>query len=354
MNIDERKALIDSNVSFKEGQTYLENKDYLSAIEAFKKVIESDSNYTTAQSKIKETEQLYKDSILSKAESYIQDGDYSEAINYLTGFLEQFTNDQDIKDKIDAYKDAMLDSLLPEVNDFIKKGDYYNALVGIAALEEDYGDSKKLQTLRETTETQYLQTVIPIIDEYIKNEDYINAYSVCVNAMEVIKDSNELQSRHDQIEPLKPILLSEMKISESEYFEQLTDHTISYEDVIGNSYNPGNLYRLHMHNNDSWGNNEQGYAKVYLNSQYTSLTGTVTLDDTSDKGDCVVTILVDDKEVYKEKFNRASTPKDINIDVKGKQWLQIMISPPEEDSESSGNSGTYNSEILVVNFAFSK
>ena len=347
-------ALIDSNGAYNDGLSYMENESYLNAIEEFKKVIENDLNYALAQSKIKEAEELYMKGLIKTAESYIEDNDYSQAISYLTGFLSKIENNQMLQDKIAEYKDKMLDAVLEDVNAFIKNGDYYNALVGIADLEDDYGDTKKLQDLKASTEKSYLDTVLPIIDDYVKAKDYVNAYTVCVNAMEVIDNSEELQKRYNEIEPLKPALLNEMKISESEYFEQLTDHTEIYEDVTGNTYNPGNLYRLHL-DNDGWGTSETGYAKVYLNSQYTKLTGTLAMDDGSDTGDCIVTILLDDKEAYKETFSRTTEPKKVDIDVKGKQWMQIMISYPEESSDSSSSSSsTYKSDIFVYNFAFTK
>ena len=97
--IDAKLALIDSNEAYEEGLEYMDNENYLDAIESFKLVTQDDPNYASAQSKITESEDLYVKSLITKAETYISDNDYTGAINYLTGFLSKLENNQALQDE---------------------------------------------------------------------------------------------------------------------------------------------------------------------------------------------------------------------------------------------------------------
>lgn len=334
-----------------EAESYMENENFNNAINSLNSAMDKFDDTTELKNKLDECEKKYKEKLFSDAEAYASNGDYKNAVNYLDSHVKEFSDSEDIKNKIqeynEQYENAMLDESLTDTNEFIKNGDYYNALEAIHEIENEYPDNKKLQELKESTENTYLDNLIPLIDEYIENQKYSDAYSVCNNALNLIPDSDELKKRMEIIEPLKPVLLSEIKISESEFFEQLTDHASSFEDVVGNRYNPGNLFRLHLYH-DGWGGNEDGYAKIYLNAQYTKLKGTIAVDDESETGNCIVSVYGDDQILFSGTFDRTSPPQDIEIDVTGKQWLEFTVAYPAEDTYG------YKSEILFANIGLEK
>ena len=84
-----------------------------------------------------------------------------------------------------------------------------------------------LEDLKKTTETSYLDVILPLIKDYMESENYSDAFILCTDALSLVPDSSELASLKEQIEPLKPTLLSEMTISESAYFEQKVSHFLS-------------------------------------------------------------------------------------------------------------------------------
>ena len=346
--ISDKINLVNSNNSFSSAEQFMQNKEYSNAISNYKKVIETDEHYDTAQQKIKECEKLYIEELFVKAEEYIQKNDYRAAINYLKNYVDTFSDAKEINEKISEYTDKIVEQDLDDTYKLIEKGNYYEAIQSIEKLEEKYKDSKKLTEVKKEAQKSYTDTVLPIIKECVKNKDYTNAYSLCVNVLAVDPNNEEVKKIKDQVEPLKPVLLNEMKISESSAFEHLEDLSKTYEDVVGNTYQPGNLYRMTLHH-DGWGSNTDGYAKIYLNAQYTKLTGTLATDDSSEAGEFVIKIVGDDKVIYNETFSRSTPPKKLNIDVKGKKWIEFLIAYPNSDDDLR-----YTSNALFSNIGFSK
>lgn len=345
--ISDKKALIESNENYKNGEKAFADKNYDTAKDHFMNVIESDPNYAEAKKKITECDNERKKVYIEQADKLANDGDYSSAANMLKSHLSEFENVDDLNAKITEYVDAEMETLLKDANQYIKNGDYYSALEEMHSLEEKYSESAKLKKLEEETQKKYLEELIPLIDEYTTKKNYIEAYAICKNALDLIPESNELKTRLEKLEPLKPVLLSEMKISESEDFEQLTDHKKTYEDVVGNKYEPGNLYQLTL-KGDSWSEDTLGYAKVFLNSQYKKCTGTIAVSNESEIGDFMVKILCDDKEVYSGNFNRTTPPQKVSVDVKGKKWLQVLVAFPE------GAEKKPSAYAFLSNFGFEK
>ena len=339
--------LIKSNEIFKTGSEYFEKKQYESAKTKFESVIKDDENYKTAQDKIAECDKEIKKTYIATADGYAKNGNYKSAISYLESYLDKFDDVSDLKAKIKEYSDAQMDVLLKDTYTYIKNGDYYSALEEIDKLSKDYADSEKLKKVQKETQDSYLKKLLPLIDEYVKDKKYSDAYSVCKNALDLIPESKELKTRLEKIEPLKPVLLSEMKISESEDFEQLTNHGATYEDVVGNTYEVGNLFKLSLYH-DGWGNDDDGYAKVFLNAQYTKLEGVIAVSNDSEKGDFIVKVLCDDKELYSGTFNRTTPPKKVSVNVKGRKWMQVMISYANKEESKS------HCYALLSQFGFTK
>ena len=346
--ITETIKLIHSAEYYKSGESAYNDKQYVSAKEYYNNVIEKDDNYKNAQQKIADCNAALIKSYISEADAKAKSNDYDSAISYLQSHVQEFEDSSEIQKKIDEYTDLKLDVELVDTNNLIKIGDYFGALTEINKLSESYPKNNKLNKLQKSTEKSYLEKILPLIDENTKNKKYGEAYSICKNALEVMPDDEELNQRLEELEPLKPVLLNEMKISESEDFEHLEDHKSDYEDVVGNKYESGNLYKMSLYK-EGWEDAHRGYAKVYLNSQYTKLDGIIAVSNDSEIGDFYVKILCDDKEVYSGKYNRTTAPQEISVDVRGKKWIEFMISYADEEAENE-----YKSYALLYQFGFTK
>lgn len=343
----------DSRNSFESAEAYYENGDYLSAHQMYSNVIEDDEdNYKTAQSRMEECKSSYKTQVLENAAASAEQGDYDSAISILENAHDYYiyNDDEEIAGKLKEYtvakENAIITEQLDDTMQLIKNGDYYTAITQINEFLQEYPGNEMLEELKKTTETSYLDVILPLIKDYMESEDYSDAFTLCTDALSIIPDSSELASLKEQIEPLKPTLLSEMTISESANFEQMTDRTTVYKDVVGTQFNPGNLYQVHLYH-DGWGGDSDGYAKVYLNGQYKTMDTTIALDDTSETGSCIFTIYGDNEILYSKEFNRTTPPDKIELDVTGRQWIEFSIAYPDEETYG------YTSNIFLAGTGFS-
>lgn len=385
-----------SRKSYEQGTNAFTNSNYYDAVRYFREVDNEYPGYQTAQKKLSEAEQkyltdiksevdkqlaandfssagrsirtalnlipdnaeltekfnecntLYKSYIKQQAkEKYADKKDYSGAINYIQNYINQFEDSSDLSALIDEYKiimqDEAVEAALTDANKFIKNGDNYNAIIEIRKLKERYPDNKKLLDLEKKTIDNYIKGQLETMDKYISGKKYAEAYNVGKNALKLLDKNEEIQKRINDIEPHVPVMLSDMKISDyNRNFVQYTDINKVYEDTIGNRYDPGNLFSI-------WHRwlQDDGYAKVFLNSQYKNLTGTIAASDDTENGCAVkLTIYGDDKILYSYDFSRDTVPQKISINVSGVQWITFTV-------QNSGKS-SHDSGILLSGLGFAK
>ncbi len=392
--LEEIEKIEAARQNFEQAESLYKSGSYMDAISYYSRLTSGDENYDEAQSRISDCKESYKLEVLSDADSYAASGDYESAINTLKDaqlnlkdtpeFAEKIKEYEDsmikatlesadalassgdyesairkLKDaqntlgnlpefasKISEYEDALIESELATAYTEIANGQYYEAIVELAKLEAKYPDNEKIKKLRADTEASYLNQVLTQMDEYISKGDIQNALAVGNKALNILPNSPEINAKLAQIESLKPLPMSEIPISESAYFDQLKDMNTTYKDSVDNIYSPGNLFKIHKHD-DGWGNDEAGYAKIYTNSQYKKLQGTVAVADSSETCTGALMIYADEKLVYSEEFDRSTAPKAINIDITGAEWIEIRL-----NYAATNTSGTV--ELLLSEFGFYK
>lgn len=329
-------------------KSYADNNRFLDGIEYLKNQAENFDDKTVFDKTITEYEGLYSDDLIKKAETEIKDNDNLEgAIKMLEDAKENIKDTKKLDDKLKELYELAIDNDLAEAKGAIDAKNYYAALVSLNSLSERYKGNEKYDNMYNDASKAYIDDILPVIDGHIEKEDYANAYIACSNALAVLPEDKELNKRMETILPLKPTLLSEMQISESAYFDLLTNEEVPfYTDVIGNNYVPTNLFQIHLSNPD-WNDAEEGYAKIYLGAQYKSLNGTAVLNDNSETGTCNLIILADDEVIYNQPYDRTTIPQAINLDVTDKQWIEFKITYPEDNS-------SYVSNILLSGFCLSK
>jgi len=92
--------------SYNKANTAYANKDYLQAIEWYKKITSKNADYQTAQDQIKKsTTEMYA-YYLAKAGVLSKQGDYQEAIRLLNGVAAYYPDDAQIKGDLQKYQEA--------------------------------------------------------------------------------------------------------------------------------------------------------------------------------------------------------------------------------------------------------
>lgn len=113
--IERAQKLIDSNLAYERANSYLNNRNLMSALVNYKKVIPEDLNYQVSQEKITEIEDL----IIGKAKKYIEYDETYEAVNILTELQTVLPESAEATSLLDSIKSssAYVDEYPYELNE---------------------------------------------------------------------------------------------------------------------------------------------------------------------------------------------------------------------------------------------
>ncbi len=107
-------------------------KNYTNAIEQYKLVIESDSNYASAQEAIERCTETLKSEALAEAEELVGENDYIGAINVLSEAFKALPEESDLQAKITVYEKSYISHVLSEADDaFVTPATDYKAALSI-------------------------------------------------------------------------------------------------------------------------------------------------------------------------------------------------------------------------------
>lgn len=364
-----------SKVAFDEANRYFELENYVNAIELYKQVIETDTNYSMAKTQIVTAS-------MKKAEEEASRGDYTTAIATLNNVLEISEDDTDITSQIytytetyvtgvvaDAdlklsendfegskyiintaitnlggsdstlqsyldsiekaetdYKEMIIAEALAEAEEFASTGDYVNAIVTINTALTSYPGNIELSAVlsqyRESKKTVDIAAAIAESDSYVSNKDYTNAISVLEDALIIYPGNSELNAKITEVEGLKPVPLTNFAFADSGHAEICED---SVYDTVGNEYWGNNVIKIGSDfiANGLW-SDEPGFITVYLGMEYSTLSGTIACGERTDSGwETNVNISGDGNRLYQVHVSRTMSPVNISIDVTGVEWLEI-------------------------------
>ena len=195
----------------------------------------------------------------------------------------------------------------------------------------------------ETISAKYIELIIERADEFVEKEEHGKAISVINTALKNLTDDSktELLEKKEQIESSIPVLLSDVKMTTSNYIEQITVDKGSVEDNIGNILAPGNLFKMNI-----W-NSLVGYAEVYVNQQYSTLKGTISVSDETKEGvSLFFEVYADDKLIHTEKLDKKTTPISVDIDISNAEWIKLQL----KKTESADYFG--HGEVYLSDFKF--
>lgn len=343
---DEYREFLDKYSSLKTSKQYyrdalknIEDKDYSEAMYNLRYVVEDDSNYETAQTKLEEVEGLIADEKLAEVKAAIDSKQYGEAIEKAYNLESEL---KDVKKFEDMYKQAV-DGLLKEADDkidhYFKENDYdgarkymgniYNKYYYVEALSEKYNDLKN----------DYSEYIVKESKTYADKGDYQRAASLIEAAKKKVGDTDELTKAYDEYKVYIPIyihqlsyLSSEGSVSTSDYFNGNRDNTDkeydSYFCVDGSGQ-------------------KEFWAEYYINGNYTKFSGVcaVSKRNANDSDTKYFEIYGDDKLLYTSPtMTKGVLPEEFSVDVTGVKVLKILY------PGSAGN----NSIAAIFNGAFVK
>lgn len=327
-----------SKQSYNDGMQYFQNGDYLNAYYCFNQVIESDCNYESATAKATESINQYQNSIIASARAYADAHDYDQAVEVLQYALydhPEFTAFQDEIDSLLEEKEAYLISLAKEeaisqAEAFAGDNNFEEALGALNEFKEAYTDQdEEVNALYDEYTGNYVSFILEKATTLRDNQQYLQALEMLNNASQVVA-SDDFAQLIAEINAIKPTYLCEVKCQNSERFDLLeAGNTVT--DVIGNVYNPGNLYIISSEH-ESWGGGGGGYAEYYLGYKYNTLEGLVAVGDNSVNETCTLTIEGDGVILETVELSRLTVPVPVSIDVSTVNVLKISLSIPGGDT----------------------
>ncbi len=319
------QVLYASEQAYDLAESYYEAGDYVTAMEVYLEVDESDSeHYEDAQSKIESARENYRALIIEQVGSPSTTDEYETAISLLNTALVALPDDEELTALLENCEEKLQETIksstLSEATNAIEAGNYEEAFDLLETALNTFPEDSDLTALLVSSQSQYEEYITSQVEELTEQEDYENALELLTQALKVLPDSTVLKEQQTTIEETRPIKLSELKISDSYNYNQVDDLTISV-DTIGNLYNPGNLFTIWTPTSY-----KTGYVDYYLNEQYTSLTGTIAVGDDSSSSSCTVTLYGNgDSILYTGTFSRSMEPVAIDVNVEGVDWFRIEV-----------------------------
>ncbi len=191
--LNQLETLYNSKVSFLTGEKARESGDYRAAMQAYRKVVKEDKNFTAASELADASEEAYVKGILEQVSAPASNEEYEAAIALLEDAQEALPDNREIADALSGirqkYAASLRSSAMSTASSYIEQGFYKEAidLVNEALVYNE--QDAELITLRNTAVRRYEDFVTEQVDIYLKNKDLDGAVALLEKAASDLPDS---------------------------------------------------------------------------------------------------------------------------------------------------------------------
>lgn len=346
---DEIDALEASKTAFEKAEGYMNadapgKDDYLLAIEQYKLVKEYDENYTTAQSRITEATNKYRDAVLAEAQARADEGDPQAARVVIEKGLENLPDDETLTAKYNEYgaeaENRTKQEILDAAAKALEENDYKTAMQTLKnALAGAPGDVEYTARLRDY-ETKYEQYVLAQVAELLDAKDYNGATNVLNDALAVLPESETLKTKLDEVNAGKPVSLpSEDVVLVNKNFDWAEAGTETPKDPYGTAYSGTfAIFDSSYYSEDP----KEFYQQYRVDGKYKKITGTFAPHaDIPEDGSATIQIYVageDNQDVLVDTplktINRMTDGYSFTVDITGAKWVKIVVTTYGEDEKN--------------------
>lgn len=311
-----------SRTSFNTAETMFGKEDYAGAIENYKKVIEDDTNYEAAKSKLATAIEKYRAVRLEAAANFVTEGSYTKAIAELENALKVIPDDVKISEQLTVYRNEyavhMKEDAINTAADYAGKEDYANAISSIQTAMKDNEDDAELKALLDEYSNKYVSAVVAKVDELTGKKNYTEAISTLEAALKVLPGNESLKTKLDAVKAKQPVALSTLTPINGgwEWNEGVPT------DPFQNTYTNVTNFKIF------YGEYEDTYSAEYrLYGKYKTLTGSaVSHADITENGNSQIKIYADEKLVYTSpSIVRKTDLFDFVADVSGADYVKIVV-----------------------------
>lgn len=260
-----------SKLAYSSGTEFMKSKNYLPAIEQFKRVTENDSYYTDAQEQITAATEAYKEEIAERAKKSAEASKYDEALEVVSEALLVFKDDND------------------------------------------------LQILSNTYAANYITQIIQKADAAFINPetDYAKAIDVLRPAMQKYPKNQILQDKYDSYMQCEPVSIFDM---EPYTYDNRELNVRTVTDNMGNVYEKAFLPFNYIYS--------EVISSTYdIGKRYNLLKGTVAITKGATREETGSLKIYGDGRLLKEiKTNKTYKPQELSLDITGITDLKIEFS----------------------------
>lgn len=304
-----------------------EKGDYINAGEEFKKVIETDEDYSKAQQKVGECNEKYKEYILNQVGTPVTDSDYESAIAVLENAATS-TGDGEINEKLNTVKSKYAKTLkeraFSESVVLLEQKKYAEAfeIINKAALYNE-GDTE-IASLISSVTVEYETYVIATADAHLEKYEYDSALEVVDGGLAVLTQSSALINKKAAIEAAIPVSLSkELMINSDGWFwnEGVPVDPFNNDYSSSSNYVIISTYERHS---------ETSYGEFRVYNKYNKLSGKITPHKgISETDTCYIQIYADDTLLYTSpEVGRKTDTIVLDLDIKNADYIKIIVHKP--------------------------
>ncbi len=198
--------LYNSKCSYNLGSNAYSTADYSIAVGEFSSVIESDSWYEYAQSKLTECQEKLLEEKINLIDNYINSGDYESALQQVSNLRNENLTDE-MTSKIDEYETKIYEAQLSKIDDYINEGDIDGAREYVETLGANVSEDAKLR-LEQAMKNKAVEYLIKA-DETLKSGERQGAYDMAAMAQTLCPNDIEIQKKVDYYKEYLPLELYE-------------------------------------------------------------------------------------------------------------------------------------------------
>ncbi len=318
-----------SKDGYERGVASFNSEDYISAYNYFKRVLEADANYTSAEQYLTQSVDKFCAGVTERTNASVSEGKYDEALDYLTQTLAVSGFNPAAEEMVKSLLDTTrIQAIIVHAQEFEAKSDLSGAISYLAAAKSEYDveTSPEINEYQTRLTDQYIADKLAEANKLADEGKYDSAVKILDDA-NVLVPSEHFTAASARIARMKPVYLRELECMESNRFESGRGETIT--DTAGNTYPSENLYLLS--GKKGLLRRDIGYAGFALGGGYSTMKGVIAVDSLSDNTTGVLKIEGDGKLLYTLDLSTGTPAGELNLDVSKVGILNISV-----DANDSG------------------
>lgn len=324
-----------SKISYSNGVELFNANDFSGAINSFSNVIEEDSWYENAQSRLTESQEKLLDEKIALIEKDINTGDYDNAQQEINSLRYENLTDE-MTAKLDEYETQIYQAKLAKIDEYVESGDLDAANEYIESLED--GLSSEAQARLNQAIKNKAEDYLAKADEALKSGERQGAYDMAVMAQNLCPDDKEINKKVEYYKEYLPFELykKENYLSQKKSGDAFNDYFIYYNEKCTTNNSKTMLNCVYIIHDLSSG---LLYSVTYnLDKTYDTISGTQFVTKYSkniaQKG--YFEIYGDGKKIFTSSVMGINfLPKDFSVSVSGVDTIVVKYYGETENKDAS-------------------